>query len=281
MCALCVCATLPVRAEEPPPFPDFTFKRIKPPAPGTRHRITVQITDPDTAPAGDEVGPGSGAAKGGVQGVAGRTRQGDATAVDGAAASWFWDRVSPELAAASPARLDAVAAALQSAPAGFAPPAMQDLVAVAADHGADFLRASVESGISPAMLLALASVESGGDAHARSRAGAQGVMQLMPDTAARYGVTDPEDAAQSIRGGALHLAHLLSRLGGDPVLALAAYNAGLTAVLQAQGVPNYPETRAYVPRVLAAWDVARRLCVTPPELISDGCVFATDVVSNR
>ena len=60
----------------------------------------------------------------------------------------------------------------------------------------------------------------------------------------------------------------------DPVLVLAGYNAGEGAVRDHKGVPPYPETRDYVPKVLAAYQVARGLCLTPPELISDGCVFA-------
>ena len=66
---------------------------------------------------------------------------------------------------------------------------------------------------------------------------------------------------------------LLEKFDGDPILALAGYNAGENAVTKNGGVPPYAETRAYVPKVLAAWRVARGLCLTRPELISDGCVF--------
>ena len=62
----------------------------------------------------------------------------------------------------------------------------------------------------------------------------------------------------------------------DPLLALAGYNAGEGAVRDNSGVPPYAETRAYVPKVLAAWAVARGLCQTPPVLISDGCVFTVN-----
>jgi len=116
-------------------------------------------------------------------------------------------------------------------------------------------------------------VESGGKADAVSGAGAQGLMQLIPATAERFGVEDALDASQNIRGGVAYLNWLLETFEDDPILALAAYNAGENAVRDHQGVPPYAETRAYVPRVLAAFATARGLCKTPPQLISDGCVF--------
>jgi soluble lytic murein transglycosylase-like protein len=98
-------------------------------------------------------------------------------------------------------------------------------------------------------------------------------MQLMPDTAKRFGVTDSYDASANIKGGVTYLDWLLSEFNRDPVLALAGYNAGEGAVAKYDGVPPFAETRAYVPKVLAAFNVARGLCLTPPVLISDGCVF--------
>jgi soluble lytic murein transglycosylase-like protein len=86
-------------------------------------------------------------------------------------------------------------------------------------------------------------------------------------------VRDINDPAQNIRGGVAYLDWLIEEFGGDPMLVLAGYNAGEGAVRQHGGVPPYRETRDYVPKVLAAWSVARGLCVTPPELLSDGCVF--------
>ena len=106
------------------------------------------------------------------------------------------------------------------------------------------------------LVLAVMAVESAGRADAVSRAGAAGLMQLMPATAARFGVSDRLAPAESIRGGVAYLDWLMGRFGGDPILALAAYNAGEGAVDDNGGVPPYSETRAYVPKVLAAWTVA-------------------------
>ncbi len=105
-------------------------------------------------------------------------------------------------------------------------------------------------GIDPALIEAIIANESGFDPKATSRAGARGLMQLMPQTAAGLGVTDPYDAAQNIRGGARYLRTLLDRFG-DVELAVAAYNAGPAAVERFGGVPPYAETRSYVRKVLA------------------------------
>jgi soluble lytic murein transglycosylase-like protein len=80
--------------------------------------------------------------------------------------------------------------------------------------------------------------------------------------------------AQNILGGVKYLNWLMGKFDYDPILVLAGYNAGEGSVLNHDGVPPYPETRDYVPKVLAAFQVARGLCKTPPELITDGCVFA-------
>lgn len=111
--------------------------------------------------------------------------------------------------------------------------------------------ASSRTGVPADLIAAVAKQESGFNASAVSRAGAEGVMQLMPATAKGLGVTDPLDAAQSINGGATYLASLLKRFGGDTTLAVAAYNAGPGAVLKYGGVPPYAETQKYVRNVLA------------------------------
>ena len=128
--------------------------------------------------------------------------------------------------------------------------------------------------MSPALVLAVMAVESAGDPTAVSSAGAQGLMQLMPATAERFGVTDRLIPAQSIAGGVKYLNWLMGEFQNDPILVLAGYNAGEGSVRKHKGVPPFVETRDYVPKVLAAFQVARGLCLTPPELISDGCVFA-------
>ena len=97
--------------------------------------------------------------------------------------------------------------------------------------------------------------------------------------AARFGVEDAFDPAQNIAGGVAYLDWLLEEFERDPILALAGYNAGEGAVRNAGGVPDFAETRDYVPRVLATWASARLLCLTPPELVSDGCVFRTMVAN--
>lgn len=111
--------------------------------------------------------------------------------------------------------------------------------------------AAARTGVPADLIAAVAKQESGFNAGAVSKAGAQGVMQLMPATAKGLGVTNPLDAAQSINGGADYLASLLKRFGGDTTLAVAAYNAGPGAVLKYGGVPPYAETQNYVRNVLA------------------------------
>lgn len=110
--------------------------------------------------------------------------------------------------------------------------------------------AAQRNGLDPALLHGLIQQESGFDPSATSGAGAQGLCQLMPGTAASLGVSDPLDPAQSIEGGARYLRAQLDAFGGDPQLALAAYNAGPGAVRRYGGVPPYAETQAYVQKVL-------------------------------
>jgi hypothetical protein len=103
--------------------------------------------------------------------------------------------------------------------------------------------------LDPALIRAVIHAESAFKPGAISKAGAQGLMQLMPATAKDMGVDDPYNVQQNIRGGSRYLAQLLSQFDGDINLACAAYNAGPTTVTQYRGIPPYPETQAYVQRV--------------------------------
>jgi soluble lytic murein transglycosylase-like protein len=108
-----------------------------------------------------------------------------------------------------------------------------------------------ETSMSPLLLDAVIAVESGYDPKAVSRKGAQGLMQLMPQTAQRFGVRDALDPLQNMRGGALYLKWLLDYFNGDVKLALAGYNAGEHEVVRAgYRIPPIRETRDYVPKVL-------------------------------
>jgi len=106
------------------------------------------------------------------------------------------------------------------------------------------LLTALEHGVSPALVKAVIAAESLFDADAVSRKGAQGLMQLMPATASKLGVADPFSADQNVRGGVRYLRKMLDRYG-DMGRALAAYNAGPSAVDRYRGIPPYPETRAY------------------------------------
>ena len=239
--------------------PDFTFKRVGVPTAGAGKRIMVQVTPAPFRPNVTAKKDGDIAREPQLTGL-----------------EWFWQTVSPDLDDTGPGRLQQALNAIENPPAGGAVPAprLQSLQDIAQTHGLDILRATVGTKVSPALVLAIISVESGGKLQAESHAGAQGLMQLMPDTAARFNVQNSMSAADNIKGGVAYLDWLMGHFGDDPILVLAGYNAGEGSVRDAKGVPPYPETRGYVPKVLAAFAVAKGLCQTPPELVSDGCVFA-------
>lgn len=116
-------------------------------------------------------------------------------------------------------------------------------------YSSEIAAAAREFGVEEAVVRAVIHAESAFNPAALSRAGAQGLMQLMPATARRFGVSDTYDAGQNIRGGVQYLAWLLRRFNGNLTLAAAGYNAGEGAVDRHGGVPPYRETQHYVQRV--------------------------------
>lgn len=109
-------------------------------------------------------------------------------------------------------------------------------------------------GIEPELVYAMIEVESAWNPRARSPKGAVGLMQLLPETVARFGVQNPFGPRENVFGGIRYLRFLLDRFGGDLRFALAAYNAGEAAVETSGGVPPYPETRTYVERVKSLYE---------------------------
>jgi soluble lytic murein transglycosylase-like protein len=134
-----------------------------------------------------------------------------------------------------------------SGAAGPAPVAPADIDALVQQNAAS-------SGVDPALIKSVIANESAYDAGATSNVGAQGLMQLMPETAAELGVADAYDPAQNVAGGTRYLRQLLDRFDGNTRLAVAAYNAGPAAVEKYGDVPPYAETQSYVHNVLASYD---------------------------
>ncbi|GHE04677.1 murein transglycosylase [Allgaiera indica] len=282
---LSIAAPGPSKANARPPG-GFTFHMVKPPSAGTTRFIKVQIdpevqkrwiedapavTDhhtpdpadkPVTAPAPGEVADDAPWA---APAPEARSRK--------PAYAWYWKAISPARND-RPGRFQAALAELSLGPGGtrVRAPRLTHLRALSQTWGTDILKATVGTQVSPALVLAVMSVESAGKADALSPKGARGLMQLIPATAGRFGV-DASDPAQNIQGAVAYLDWLMGTFKGDPLMVLAAYNAGENAVKAAGGVPDFAETRDYVPKVLAAWQVAQHLCVTPPQTIRDGCVF--------
>ena len=242
------------------------------PEPGhTGPRINIQVTEEDMA---RQAAIAAGGAETTVEEAAPEAAPLGPVAEGGSASEWFWANVSAAMPA-DPSRFWDAQAHLATAAEveTLGAPRLDTVSRIARDHGRDILAASIGTQVSPAFALAVIAAESAGRSDAESGAGAQGLMQLIPATAERFGVEDAFDPAQNIAGGVAYLDWLMDEFDRDPILVLAAYNAGEGAVTRAGGVPNYDETRTYVPRVLAAWALARALCSTPPELVSDGCVF--------
>jgi hypothetical protein len=275
--AAILCAATPFAAVAD----EFTFKRVKVGDSLPGKRITVQI-DPeeqarylaalpkvDPNPAHDHPDEQPKVAD-------------EATDKPGPAPSssyaWYWDKVPAGIGDAAD-RFDLAMASLTEGPDGQAvrAPRLQHMQEMADKYGKDILRATLDTRVSPALVLAVIGIESAGRSDAVSSAGAVGLMQLIPATAERFGVKDSTDPVQNIRGGVAYLDWLLKEFNNDPVMVLAAYNAGEGAVVANGGVPPYAETRDYVPKVLAAWQVAQGLCVSQPMLVTDPCIFRTDI----
>lgn len=114
-------------------------------------------------------------------------------------------------------------------------------------------QAGTKHGVDPELIRSVIEVESGFDSRAVSHAGARGLMQLMPPTAARYNVRNSFSPDDNINGGTRYLKYLLGRYDGNLKLALAAYNAGENAVDKYSGVPPYRETKRYIEKVLSLY----------------------------
>src|SRR5215218_493261 len=174
-----------------------------------------------------------------------------ATAPGGNGGQDFASQLTAATSAAAPATAVAPAAqaattmSLSGAAAG--PSALPPGV----PYGAEITAAARKHGLDPALLAGLVRQESDFNPTAGSPAGARGLTQLMPGTAASLGVTDVTDPAQALEGGAKYLEQQLDAFGGDVTKALAAYNAGPGAVQRYGGVPPYAETQDYVKKVQA------------------------------
>lgn len=273
--AAILCAAMPLAANAD----EFSFKRVKVSEGLPGKRITVQI-DPeeqarylaalpkvDPNPVHEHEDP-----KVADEAI---DKPGPAPA---SSYAWYWDKVPAGLGEAAD-RFDIALASLTQGPDGQSvrAPRLQHMQEVADEYGNDILRATLDTKVSPALVLAVIGIESAGQSNAVSSAGAVGLMQLIPATAERFGVTDSTDPIQNIKGGVAYLDWLMKEFNNDPVMVLAAYNAGEGAVRGNGGVPPYAETRDYVPKVLAAWQVAQGLCVSQPMLVTDPCIFRTDL----
>jgi len=132
-----------------------------------------------------------------------------------------------------------------------------------ADYDRMVAESAAKNDVDPRLIMAVMRQESGFNQHARSYKGAAGLMQLMPETARRFGVVNLYDPAQNIEGGAKYLRFLLDKFDGDVALALAGYNAGEMAVVGAgYKVPHYRETQNYVRTISARYGAAGKVDVS-------------------
>jgi soluble lytic murein transglycosylase-like protein len=175
------------------------------------------------------------------------------------------DPPPPVVSAASRTTLSAVAAKVGAA----AEPSVTELRQLLSNAGSTH-------NIDAELLASVVHAESGGHAHAVSRTGAEGLMQLMPGTATAVGVKDAFVAAENVEGGTRYLDAMLTRYHDNIALALAAYNAGPGAVDKYHGVPPFRETRAYVARVIREFNLRKTRALraaalnSKPKLIAKG-----------
>jgi soluble lytic murein transglycosylase-like protein len=152
-------------------------------------------------------------------------------------------------------------------PEDFFPANPAELRSAISSHYGSMVRASARRhGVDEYLILSVIEAESNFNPHAVSRRNAQGLMQLVPATAARYSVANIFDPAQNIEAGTHYLKDLLGQFHGNVRLALAAYNAGPDMVTRYGGIPPFPETRAYVRRITAEYEKETNrasLVVTP------------------
>jgi len=134
-------------------------------------------------------------------------------------------------------------------------------------------RAGGKYGVDPRLIHAVMKQESRYQSDAESHAGARGLMQLMPDTAKRFGSDDPTDRASNVEAGTKYLKWLLKRFDGDVKLALAAYNAGEGSVDKYNGIPPYDETQKYVTKIVKNYGKTYHPVLPPEEAMQ---VFETD-----
>jgi soluble lytic murein transglycosylase-like protein len=176
----------------------------------------------------------------------------------------FQSTAAPVLLIGSPnASIGKASAPTSTANAGSVP-AMQRIPAAPADVMQLVADVATQVQIAPELLHAVIAAESRYNPRAVSARGAIGLMQLMPATATRFGARDPFVARQNVLAGASYLKWLMVQFENDLELVLAAYNAGEQAVVRAGGkIPPYPETQAYVPRVLAYMRCAASVACKP------------------
>src|SRR5436190_21733844 len=151
-----------------------------------------------------------------------------------------------------------------------------------ARYATEIKAAAERYGVPERLVQAVIRVESAFNPKAVSGKGAQGLMQLMPETASMLGVRNSFDPQQNIDGGVRHLRGLIDRFGNDLPLALAAYNAGEKAVLNYRGIPPFPETRDYVSRVLYFYDGSNGSTTAPSQPVDrtvgeDGTLIYTNI----